>query len=187
MHLQWVLPVALPSDCTNAPSDTYESHQDSYRYTDCYTTEGDCIVLSPDALDNPHCHERYSACDSLCPLADRINMHVQYSKVLIYTLASESTHLKALSVCASHPKNRQNVCEMCFTYVEKQKSLYLLMMVISPMISCWFYSYICVSTWELFIKKKIFRATFNRFIFAQVYDIYTYIYIYLNIQYNLMN
>ena len=32
-------------------------------YTDCYTTEGDCIVLSSDAVDKPHCDECYGSCD----------------------------------------------------------------------------------------------------------------------------
>lgn len=62
MHLQRVLHIALASDCSNAPSDTYESHNDSYRYTQTATPQRE--IASSDALDRAHCDECYSLCDS---------------------------------------------------------------------------------------------------------------------------
>lgn len=44
------LPIALASDCTSAPSGSYESHRFIQMPTNGFTTEGDCIVVSSNAL-----------------------------------------------------------------------------------------------------------------------------------------
>lgn len=48
--------VVLASDCKNAHSVTYESHEDSYGYTQTAPPQRE-VVSSSDALDKPHCDE----------------------------------------------------------------------------------------------------------------------------------
>lgn len=89
-------------------------------YTDCHTTEGDCIVLSSDALDKPHCDDCYSLCVSLCTLADRIMCMFGTVKAWcashtgIWNCSPEGL----VCVCLE-----QNFSCLCFTYLKKRNPL----------------------------------------------------------------
>lgn len=102
MHLQRALPIVLASDCADAPSVTYESHRDSYTYIHRLLHHRGrlyCPILR--YLDEPHCDDCYSPCVSLCTLTVWITCMFDTVKAwCVFTLASETLHRKASSVCA---------------------------------------------------------------------------------------